>query len=200
MNTNYDIGFFSHILPQLISMSVMLFGFICFFRKFNGKASYSNLGTALIALLFGKIALFLFHDNQLAVKLITASSLTFYFVFMLNELSNNAKLSSKIVVMLNTILLVILSVNYDSVVSSRFESLSFIAADVLLFLVGLKTSFSGKKLMLTSFLMFIGIHAMIVHCSLESYWCSIVYAWAELPAQIVFLVGLGKRVKDLIKK
>lgn len=197
MRLEIEIGFFSHIFPQLISMGLIIIYFFHFLRHFNGKQSYSNLGTALISLLFGKFALFLCFRDPLVVKLLTASSLTFYFIFMVNELTACAHLSSKYIVIINTLLLVILSVNYDPSVSSQWESGSFMVANSLLFAIGYRSKCAGITQMRTSFLLFAVLHGMTAFHPMSQVFASIFYAWSELPLQFIFLLGLQLRIKEL---
>jgi hypothetical protein len=196
-----EVNFVYHVLPQLVSLVMVLILFLKLYPKIDFELEYKKLAICVVALLYGKIVLFTVFSNQMAMKTLIASSLYLYFITMLRYLLNNTKIKAKHEIFYYVAMSVILSASFDPSVNSRFQSLSSIFADILLIFVAFKTNgIKGIKWFISSFIAFIFVHLGVAINSMLDLSSTILYAWAELPAQFLFVVGISKTFGLTFKK
>ena len=195
-----ELNFMSNVFPQLISLVLIVFYYFRYIQLELNNLSMMRIGAALGALLYGKAALFLAWQVPVIVKVMITSSLVLFFVVMIAELGYRGRYSYKIQMYLIIIMAIFLSVSYDPYIESRYQSIGIVLADLLLFYTSLKCSFQGLRYMQVSWLMFTAIHLIVATTGLGNEATRIIYAWGELPAQMMFLIGVERYLKQIYYK
>src|SRR6056297_2321219 len=93
------ITFLEHILPQLISLCILMWGFIYNYSSYKNAIvnhfQISNFSLGVLFLLVGKIALFVFHKNPDLVKSYIDITLIIFFVIFALTLARGSRFSRK---------------------------------------------------------------------------------------------------------
>jgi len=183
---NVEVTFLEHILPQFISLFVVGITFIFSYRYYyTTDFNRYNIGTIALAsllLIYGKISLFLFHNNPDIVKMHVDTSLLVYFAVMPLVLTRLAKINRKVQIFLQIgmipLLAALLSTDY-------IQSKIIFSADMYLVFILLFSSLKSKWWLIGSFTL-LGIINLLT-CYFARFWS--VYAWVEVIGQLLFLAG-----------
>lgn len=195
-----EINLWTQIFPQIISLTIAL-GFLWrLLGMINGNIRYKRIGIAITAVAYGKVALMMSVANPEIAKMYIMASLVLYFLAIANELLHMNEASSKVAILFNIFILSVLALGFDPTVPSELQSIGVVLAQIIVIgLVITSKPFAGRLLWLAAFSIFLVIHIYISRYSLRVEWVRIMYAWVEIPAQLLFLVGSLQYIKELNK-
>ena len=190
------ISFVSHILPQLISLSILVvvfWGVYSYFCKY--KYNHYNIGVlslAILMLLYGKIALFLLYKNPELVKMHIDTSLLVYFAVMPIVLTRlKLGIPRRFQIWLQVSIIPFLALLLETTLPQG--RIIFIADLYLIFILLLSKS-KGKYWWIGSFFVLGLINLLSVY--IVDFWTY--YAWLEIVGQVLFLIGFFK-IKEEIR-
>jgi hypothetical protein len=191
---NIDIQFFPHIFPQIISLIILSFAFFkgykFFYQSEHNHYNIGNLALAILLLLYGKIAVFILHQDIEILKFQIDVSLMAYFAIMpitLVRLTSN--IHKKWQIWLQIMIIPFLAGMLDT---SFNQSLIIFFADIYLVVILLFSTLKCKAWLIGSFL-FLGTINL-----LNGYYVDFLmyYAWLEIVGQILFTKGLLVLLKE----
>jgi len=153
----------------------------------------SNFTFAILLLLVGKVAVFMFYKTPDVAKMYVDASLIGYFVVFVLTLSRLADIPRKYHIWLQILMLPIVA---PFAVQDEQVGLFIFFADMYLLFLLMISRFKHKKALGASFVILGGIN-LLSYLGLITYH---VYAVMEPFGQILFVMGLKKLAEDYIEE
>jgi hypothetical protein len=190
------ISFISHILPQLISLFILI---ILFWNVYNyfcrSKFNQYNIGVlslAILMLIYGKIALFLMYQTPELVKMHIDTSLLVYFAVMPIVLTRlKLGIPRRFQIWLQVSIIPFLALLLET---SLAQGRVIFVADLYLICILLLSKTKGKYWWIGSFFVLGIINLLSVY--IANFWTY--YAWLEIVGQFLFLIGFFKIRDEII--
>jgi len=189
------ITFFEHILPQLISLFILMYGFIYDYSRYKNAIvnhfQISNFSLGVLFLLVGKMALFIFHNNPDLVKAYVDITLINFFLIFALTLARGSRFKRRWHIWLQIGIFPLL---IELLKPKNTTGEYIFAADMYLVFL-LLTSRFDKKLTLAISLILLGSINILSSYGVITY---TQYAWTEPFGQLFFVIGLKHLIDNFV--